>query len=647
MNANQAGAERWSPTLDTMKALIFVCLTLGPSALFSAPYPTVPDDAQDPDRAARQVDRSLITGASVDEGSVEATIFVDAASGDDESDGRSPTSALRTLDAAAAVARGHLERGRGVRIRLEPGVYRPTATLDFDGDEKGEAFQNALLIIESAEGGPAVISGSTENGFEPETWELIDADRRIYRHDWDKSWPMVDKGYYSLPQVEMHQRELLALDGMPLFRSQFEAIEYVDGKGRVYDEVGNMVGRNETDRGGYYPKGFFGLEAIAPGTFAVNRHGPEDEGFEGHPYPHSILLRLPEAAESIEDFKVEVGRTSPLMNLGSKSNVVLRGLVFEHAPSYANGSPGSAIETNGWADYTSFGNWLIEDCDFSRNGNEGLTLFWIRDLTVRRVKVEDNGGRGVFLQFVQNCVFEDFDVLRNNRMGGHYGFIKHSVGGVDWRAQNALFRRMRCNENYGTGFRSDVVGSNLIFSDCEFSRNRGNDHRRGNGMFQEIQFGPILVENCRFEENEGHGIFLLNVHDFEVSETLFYDNREAALSIKTSKTRTTDADMNQWGVEHHESAVPIRTCRNTVVRDSTIIGKGSEAVFVEGRGHAYAEWLREEYVGTGNRFFHAERKDAFLVETSDGKRFRGDLSDWQKVTGEDADARWTGLEGRD
>ncbi len=604
-----------------------------------------PPNALDDDRPARQVEPERITGGDVDETKVDVVLKVSPADAAKPADGQTT---FDDIDAAAARAVELMKQGKGVKLLLAPATYRPTDTLDFDARGNTEAHKrmsDATLVIEG-DGGQAVISGSVTEGFEPEKWELVDAERKVYRIDWEHDWPFIDRGYYSIPHVEMHGRELLAINGMPALKTQLEGYTYVDGQGRVYDMVGNLVGREAGLEGGYTYTGFRGLEHLPPGRFAVNKLGPGDADYDGHPYPDSLLLRLPEGVSDINDLKIEVGMVGHLIRLRDKSNVVLRNVTFEHSAAYANGPPGAALETNGWGDWDApYGNWLIENCEFSRNGNEGLTIFWVRGITARNVIVKDNGGRGAFLQHVQNVLAEDWEVTGNNRMGGEYGFVKHSVGGIDWRGQEAIFRRVNCNENIGTGFRGDVVASNLIFEDCQFNRNIGTEHRDGNGMFHEISFGPILITNCQFVGNEGDGFFMLNVHDVVIENSRFEDNQGAAISMMAQPSRTTDADMNAPGVEQQPGAIAITRNLNTVLRDSVLVGRGPEGYLIErttgaGNPSLYVTWYTESYTGENNTFWNPDTPDVFNITGRWEPRVFTDLTGWREATGEDGSSLW-------
>jgi hypothetical protein len=581
------------------------------------------------DRAPRAVDPGRIDGAEVDEAAVGVTLHVDPAG---EADGQTR---FTSLAEAFDVARDRLSEGRGVRLALSPGVHRVQQMLNLDGEDD-PALRDAVLVIEGIGDEPAVIAGSVASS--AEDWELIDADRGIYRWDWPHDWGMHDDGYYSVPHVELHRREMLWLDGRPLRMVMTEGYRYTDRRGRVYNDVGLLIEENVgTGRGREYV-GWRGLDVMEPGTFAVNTHGPGDAGYDDHPHPDSMLLRLPEGVASLDGAVVEIGWAEGLITLAHKNNVVLRNLTFRHSSNFHNARRvGAALNANGWGDYvTDVGNWLIEDCHFGQNLYSGMNLFWVNGLTMRNVRVDDNGGRGAFLQYVQDVVVEDSSFDRNNWNGQRFGFTKHQAGGVDWRAQDAVFRNVQCNDNFGTGFRADVVGSNLLFENSRFNGN-AND-----GMFHEIQFGPIALRGCELIGNERRGLFLLNAHDVVIEDSRLQDNGHAQLSIMNSPPRTTDRDMNARG----NAAVPIRQVLNTTIRHSVLSSDaGPESYLIErtpggGNAEMYVHWYEQQYTGENNRFYNPDAREVFTATTAYEPRNVVDLPTWVQISGEQPSSRW-------
>jgi hypothetical protein len=614
----------------------------GPQPTLDKDTATRPADANNPERLARQTNEKIITGASVDESKVEVTIYVDANKGDDKATGTEPGTPVKTFEQGVARAMKQLADGRGVRVLLQEGFYSPAKTVEIDG--KGSA-KSPVLIIEGAAKGKVVISGAQAEGFEPEKWELVDAERKIYRVAWPHNWPMVNRGYYSLPQVVLHRRELLEFNGKRMEMRLLDAYSYVDKKGREYNEAGLLVKTTPGVEGGYTFMGFQGLDKLEPGEFSVQTLGPGDQEFDAkpHPYPDSVLFRLPDGVSSLKGNQVAMGMRNTLLTIRNKENLVLRNLSFRHANGYYNGPGGAAVQTERWGGPINSRNWLIEGCEFTENGVSGLDLFSVHDVTIRNTDVTNNGARGLHTIRVQNGRFEDMNVTGNNSRGFKLGldWVKHVAGGWDYRLVDCLFLRVNASENHGHAFRGDVLASNLIFRDCKINRNTTSG-----GMMQEISFGPILVDNCEFIGNKGHAILILNVHDMTIQNSRFIDNNRGLWMVVMPK-RNTVADMD-LGVGGEEGSgpniVPIPQSLNTVVRNC-VFTAGGESGFIErsnksGNPQQYVEWYSKQYIGENNTFWNPDRKEVFNIDPVWDPRTFTDLAGWQKATGQDADSKW-------
>jgi hypothetical protein len=120
---------------------------------------------------------AVATGATIDESVEQIYLRVDPTYVPPED--ADPTDApFKTIQSAVNAALQYLERDLPVRIGLAESVYRESVTIP--GHSLG-----ALLVIEGDHARRTIITGS-----EPMTggWELVDAEKNIWRHAWNHDW---------------------------------------------------------------------------------------------------------------------------------------------------------------------------------------------------------------------------------------------------------------------------------------------------------------------------------------------------------------------------------------------------------------------------------------------------------------------------
>jgi hypothetical protein len=390
-------------------------------------------------------------GARIDESKVDETMQVSTAAGD--------------IERAFAAATTQLNSGKSVRLSLAPGIHRPAKPLALGKlNDKG---RDALFIIEG-KGGTATLRGSHTVGFEPGTWTVVDAKKRIYRHDWQPNWGFKDQGYHSMSNLLFQRREMVTLGGKPLNQVIIENYDYRDPQGRVYDLVGLVVSQKEQAKGGraWTYKGFAGLDALQPGTFAVAELGPGEKDFDNHAYPNSLLLRLPENVPSLEGATVEVSMLDHVLSLRAKNNVVLRDVAIEQAGSWTNGPINAALETNKWADNKYYGPILFERVSIRDNRGEAADLVFLEHATLRDVVMENNWRNAGEFDWSRHCVWQNVVARNNNLLGRRLGTIAKGGAGAfhTMMLYNIMFEKCRFDDNYGAGCAPTPVGNTSTWS---------------------------------------------------------------------------------------------------------------------------------------------------------------------------------------
>ncbi len=604
-----------------------------------------------PSEKRREVDPSRITGPEIDESAVKVTLHVNPASprASDLNPGTDPDRPMRTIQSALNRFRDHHAAFTGpVRVLLWPGVYRLTDALEIDNYMW--ATRKQLLVIEGKKPGEVVISGSVTEGFEPQTWELVDAERKIYRHDWHHDWGLVNRGYYTTAHIVTHRRELVAVNGKLLRPRILERYTYVDKRGRVYNDVGLLVAEGKPKgKPGYTYMGFAGVEALEPGQFGVAELGPGDGRYQGHEHDHpdSLFLRLPEGVDKLEGATVEVGFAPTLLRSRNKWRLVLRNLIFRHAASwYLNYFDTAAVDI-GYDPLVSGHVYdlklqpkdvVIEDCVFEDNLGTGLKTRALDGFAIRRCTIRNNGCEGFALGHARNGIVEDVEVTGNNRVG-HLGGLKatpHGGGGINLSAMDVLFRNVRSHHNHGAGLRGDVIATNLIFENCDFNYNQKRGH------WHEISWGPILLKNCRLIGNDGMGFFLLNVHDVTLDGCIVADNTGPQFGFNHSDVRESPPSFEASLGGH--GGVANQRSTGFVLRNCTVVTRrGADSRMVErisASAPLYRQFVREEFRGENNTYWNPDATDVFDVTGAwHNRKFVG-FAAWQAATGSEKTSRW-------
>ncbi|MGH8045815.1 MAG: hypothetical protein ACREKL_01095, partial [Chthoniobacterales bacterium] len=195
--------------------------------------------------------------------------------------------------------------GKSVRVILAPGIYR-------DSFAVGPAQSGAHLLIEAAEPGKVILSGSDE-------WRGWEVRNGVWQSRWPHKWGLGNApDTYGDPNLAtadlMRRREMIFVNG------------------RLHRQV--------LDR-----------RDIEPGCFAI------DEANE------LIFLR---PAEDLEPRRalVEAGVRSGLMDITGRSNLTFRGLRFEHDASFYFTPQRGALQLSNCRGV------LVEDCSFQWNNTK-------------------------------------------------------------------------------------------------------------------------------------------------------------------------------------------------------------------------------------------------------------------------------------
>jgi hypothetical protein len=561
-----------------------------------------------------------VPGAQVDEKKVENNLFVNPTSAlAKDTNSGTEAAPLRTFAMALEKAKALIAQGVATRIVLAPGVYREGGW-QLDGEKVGGKAVDTPLIIAGAEPGRVIFSGADTAGWEPKTWVLVDAAKKIYKHNWTHNWGPSDAMYYKPDNTLAQRREMLFVNGQRLSQKLIENVVYKPGgwTPKVDDE--GMRGA-----GNWSNEGYLGPDVLQPGEFGVAELGPgetiQNFGYNGHNSPNTLFMRLPDGVNTIEGAQIEVSTRDKWLRVWNKNNLVFRNLTVRGFNPY---DQGSVFEVEWFWSGRDNHDWLFENVSMSDNGGVAANISWVRALTLRNCQFSGNGSSAMSL-IARDVRCEDTRFSNNGwRNVGH---------GLWFALQNASFVRCEANENNGFGFRNDHSGHYLTFENCQFNRNK-----REGGIFFEISQGPITLKNCDIRDNVGCGMRAISAQNVTLDGCNLINNEGTQVFIEADK-RNTHLMFSMLTTN-----VPLEYpyMKNWTVKNSTFVAKGPEGsifskIWWGGVPQAYTDWFKNEFQGQNNRYWSPDNPKPFnIAQAWDRKDWTwADLKEWQQATGSD------------
>jgi parallel beta-helix repeat protein len=292
------------------------------------------------------------TGANIDESKATQTLFVNNRSGS-ASDGNPGTEALpfRTVAQGARAAQTLNQRGIGVKVYIQPGIYREQVTLTQTSKDTG-----APIIFEGTSRGNVILSGSDDwsGGWQP-------VSNNVYGRNWPYVW-----GVAPYPQ---------GWDGNTVLQ------DIVRRREMVYVNGHNM-------------------------TQVLQFSDLADYSFFADENAHTIYLRLGPGLTI--DSTIEVGIRPRVLVVQGKQNLVLRDLVFRHGNAAVQDSAvqvsdssnvlisGCTFEWNNWIGLGLSGtsSTTLSNNIADRNGATGFDIYNMKNLVLDSNETSFNNWRG-------------------------------------------------------------------------------------------------------------------------------------------------------------------------------------------------------------------------------------------------------------
>jgi len=442
-------------------------------------------------------------------------LYVDANNGSDNNSG-AQSSPFQTIQTAIIQANALNQNGVGVKVIVNPGVYRETVNIG------NYLTTGATLTIQAANPGTAVISGSDVlTGWNNEG-------SGIFSHQW-----IANLGPCSFPA------------GWP-------------------STIPNIVARPEM----VYVNGLQMIQVMSysdlqPGTFYI------DDG-------QGIIHVEPPAGVDLGSATVEASTRAQTLNMVGRSNVVLRGLVFRHAGSCMNASGANIYNGNNilidsvqamWNNWGGVGiystnNFTVRNSTASHNGGIGFMAAQVQNALYDTNESDYNNWRGAQgalfdwgmggtkLMFTQNVTVRNHNSFRNSAQGLWFDTDNANIT-IDnvTLAQNVMAAlQLEANEGPVVVKNSTIctsgVGINLLNAPNVTIQNNTLYNNGGSGIYDA---GEIFVAGF----NGGHPIvnwLTGNFYNLFTTGTVISGNtiQNAAINEKVFGTYLNNNDWGQF-----------------------------------------------------------------------------------------------------
>lgn len=375
-------------------------------------------------------------------------IYVNGQTGSNSNAGTSATAAFQTIQAGINKALTNNKSGIATVVSIAPGVYHEAVTLT----SKKNA---AIITVQAATPGTAYIDAA----------DVLTGATALGSNIWEYSWtdsvngcPLPSGWYTGMPPVVL-ANEMVVINGAPLTQ-------------------------------------VMSASQLVPGTFFVNSSYKE-------------LEVDPPTGTNMSTAQVEVSNRRSTFSMSGVSNVVITGLVFEHAAS--------CINTDG-ATIGSSSNILINNVQANWNNWGGLAVNGTTDLTVENSTGSYNGGVGLSGFEDVSALWQNNETDYNNWRGEMVGLYDFAQGGVKlMHAHTATVSGQMSYNNGAEGLWFDTDNMNVNITGASLVGNLVDN------LQLEANEGPFTVANSSFCSSNV-GINLINTAGVTLSGNHFYAN---------------------------------------------------------------------------------------------------------------------------
>jgi hypothetical protein len=513
-------------------------------------------------------DRVLRPRSLSSPGAAGDELIVDGSIGSDSNSG-TEARPLKTVGKAAQLALVNHHKNIPVTITIRPGIYRESIEIQGSNPENG-----APITFQASKIGTVIISGS-------DVWTGWQPDPDIFGqffHSWPYQWGVCGppKGFPALKDIVL-RREMIFVDGKPL--TQVLSRAQMSERSFFIDEAGKRA------------------------------------------------YLWPSTGTDMTKALVEVAVREKLLESHRNSNLVLRGLVFQHANPCVSMRPAAAVAIfNG-------SNELVEDSTFNWNNWIGFLYNNVTNSAARRIVANFNGGVGMVGFRFKGVTIENVQTSHNNWRGELGQFRDwEPAGGKFFHVHGAVFKHYVSVENQARGLWFDTDNADVTIDHAFLARNQTD------GLFLEANEGPFTIKNSQICSNGGAGILTNHTAAVSLVENVIYDNHESQVFVN-GKSKQRSGSNWETGSNY------VVTAQNWSFLQNVIVGVGvSQLLFGTVQSSSESSALFFSTLNSrNNSWYNAANRKVFQLDPGGpGHQPRSvDFSEWRSATRQDKDSTFS------
>ena len=414
--------------------------------------------------------------------------------------------------------------------------------------DKYASSSGKLIVFEAVQPGKAVVSGS-------EVWTGWNCSSGVCSHRWPYNWGTASSSDRNKSALS-RRREMVVVNGKNLDQT-------------------------------------LSRSSLKAGSFYIDERADK------------IFIKPP-SGSSLSNATVEVSTREILFKTPRLNNLVLKGLVFEHASSHWK----PAIEIVNQKDVS------LEGVDIKWNGNKAFHVAQGRDITFRNTSWTNNGGAWSMWK-VRNLRLENTDGSYNNWRGrrdrqGEYG----GDDGKFMFIHEAVVRNHKSVGNYLNGLWFDTDAKNV-----KVERLYACDNSAG-GFKLEASVGPVEVVNSTICNNGRGGLRINGTHNLTLERNTIENNEDSQLYLWYGPRSYTDFETGRRYTLELE---------NWTVKNNIIKGRGNQLMWKISAGSRPAKKFYNTSTIDYNRYAQPNNRSVFKNYGLQGSNMTFDV--WQRRAG--------------
>ena len=492
-------------------------------------------------------------------------IYVDAKSGSDSNSG-TQSLPLRTIQAAVTQAKLNNTKSIGTKVLINPGIYREAVNISSSYNQT-----SAPMTFQATQIGGAIIAASDVLT----NWYHTTNNSSIYTHSWTYNFGAcaIPSGWPTNFSGVVLRTEMIFVNGVPLTQ-------------------------------------VMSFSALRAGTFYV------DEGAnEIHIWPSS--------STDMNSAVVEAAVRPQTLTMNGRTNVVLRGLVFEHAAT--------CINRNG-ATISNSTNILLDQIQANWNNWGGIGINSSKQITVQNSVASHNGGVGFAGNTDLSTLFNANESDYNNWRGAMGALYDWGMGGTKLMYMHGTTVTNHYSfRNQAQGLWFDTDSKNISIDHATLAENVLA------GLQIEVDEGPISLTNSKLCSS-GLGLNIINSSNITASNNVFYNNGGTNI-VKVQAQIYLAGKLGGRSAKDWETGQTYNIISHNLSLSGNTVQDAGPGQYVFGTYMTGSDWstFASSLTSNHNNWYDSSLPKSFKLPN--GKM--ADLSGWQLETGEDLASTWS------